>query len=149
MNNIYGQFNRNLDDRNRVILPVKIRDLLGTKFYITIGMNGVIELRSEKEFQKLTESLTYESNFDPLVRKLKRFWLGNSQEIELDSQNRFIIPKTYLDKAAIQKEVLLLGVGDIVEIWNPQVYQQYLDSISEEELLEAANAFASRQNAFK
>ncbi|KUH47318.1 division/cell wall cluster transcriptional repressor MraZ [Mycoplasmopsis meleagridis] len=143
---MYGKYPRTLDDRKRIILPPKVREALGNKFYITIGMEGIVELRSEKEFNKLIDIFNMQSNFDLNARKLKRFWLGNSQEIELDSQSRFVIPKIYLDKAAIQKDALLIGVGDMVELWNNQTYENYSQQISEEELLNSAKFLVSKDD---
>ncbi len=144
MDNIYGQHSRNIDAKNRVMLPTKIRDILGNNFFLTIGMEGIVELRSKADFQNLIDVFNAQSFFDPKARMLKRFWLGNSQEIELDSQNRFVIPKNILEKAAIQKEVLFIGVGNLVEMWSKEAYENYETKISDEELLEAAQTLIDK-----
>ncbi|WP_406616742.1 division/cell wall cluster transcriptional repressor MraZ [Mycoplasmopsis adleri] len=135
---MYGTFNRNVDEKNRVAIPAKLRDSLGSKFYMTIGLSGVIELRSEAEYNIFAEKLLSQSQFSTNARMLQRAWLGNTQEIELDSQSRFIIPKQFLLKANIQKEVVLIGVGNLIELWAADEYENYLSSVTDEKLEEAA-----------
>lgn len=135
---MYGTFNRNVDEKNRVAIPAKLRDSLGSKFYMTIGLSGVIELRSEAEYNIFAEKLLSQSQFSTNARMLQRAWLGNTQEIELDSQSRFIIPKQFLLKANIQKEVVLIGVGNLIELWAADEYENYLSSATDEKLEEAA-----------
>ncbi|MBU4690687.1 division/cell wall cluster transcriptional repressor MraZ [Mycoplasma sp. ES3157-GEN-MYC] len=141
---MYGQYQRSVDSKNRIALPSKLRDALGSKFYLTIGMENVIELRSVEEFDKLTADLTSQSLYDKNARLLKRWWLGNTHEIELDSQSRFVIPKSILTKGAIQKDVVFIGVGDSVELWATEIYEEYESKMSVEDLEMAAQALAQR-----
>ncbi|WP_027120614.1 division/cell wall cluster transcriptional repressor MraZ [Mycoplasmopsis lipofaciens] len=141
---MYGQYSRNIDAKNRLSLPTKLRDQLGSKFYLTIGMENVVEIRSIAEFEKLTSELTSQGSFNSDARKLKRYWLGRSQEIELDSQNRFILPKQFLAKANIQKEVIFVGLGDLVELWGAEKYNEYNENISIEEISRAAENLMNR-----
>ncbi|TQC54236.1 transcriptional regulator MraZ [Mycoplasmopsis mucosicanis] len=141
---MYGQYERNIDVKNRVALPAKLRDALGSSFFLTIGLDDIVELRSKSEFDSLTANLTSQSIYDKNARLLKRWWLGNTHEIELDSQGRFIIPKQILIKSAIQKEVIFVGVGNSVEMWAAEKYQNYNESMSVEQLQEAAQALAEK-----
>ncbi|MBU4689713.1 division/cell wall cluster transcriptional repressor MraZ [Mycoplasma zalophidermidis] len=141
---MYGQYQRNVDSKNRIALPSKLRDALGSKFYLTVGMENVIELRSVEEFEKLTADLTSQSLYDKNARLLKRWWLGNTHEIELDSQSRFVIPKSILTKGAIQKDVVFIGVGDSVELWATEIYEEYESKMSVEDLEMAAQALTQR-----
>ncbi|WP_029608760.1 division/cell wall cluster transcriptional repressor MraZ [Mycoplasma simbae] len=142
---MYGQYERSIDAKNRVALPAKLRDALGSKFYLTVGMDNIIELRDENEFAKLTADLTSQSIYDKNARLLKRWWLGNTHDVELDSQSRFILPKQVLSKGAIQKDVIFIGVGNSVELWGAENYENYTNSISEQELAQAAQALANRE----
>ncbi|VEU60839.1 cell division protein MraZ [Mycoplasmopsis bovigenitalium] len=139
---MYGQYDRTIDSKNRVALPAKLRDALGSKFYLTIGMQNIVELRSEAEFAKLTADLTSKSAFDKNANLLKRFWLGNTHEIELDSLARFVLPKNVITKAAIQKDVIFIGVGNSVELWSAENFEKYNEQMSVEELENAANELA-------
>lgn len=142
---MFGEFSRNVDDKNRISIPAKLRDDLGSKFYLTIGLDGVIEIRSEANFKKFTEKLNSQNNFSSNVRLLKRAWLGKSQEINLDSQGRFIIPKQFVTHAAIQKEVLLIGVGDLVELWGIEQYNKYMSALDKDAIAKAAKELAEQK----
>lgn len=141
---MFGTFNRSLDNKNRIIVPSKLRDALGSKFYMTIGLEGAIELRSEKTFNDFISILNAQSNFSIEARKIKRAWLGNTQEIEVDSQGRFIVPKTYIEKATIQKDVVLVGIGDLVELWSLEKYNEYNENLDQEELNSITAKFAEK-----
>lgn len=141
---MYGKYPRTIDSKNRVMLPSKLRDNLGSKFYMTIGMENMVELRSQSEFDNFASKLNQQSNFDPKARMLKRLWLGNTQEIETDSQGRFVIPKQFLDKAAIQKDVIFVGMGNLVELWSLEKLTAYDEEISVEEMNAAAMHLADK-----
>ncbi|MCS4537145.1 division/cell wall cluster transcriptional repressor MraZ [Mycoplasma sp. CSL7475-4] len=143
---MYGQYERTIDVKNRVALPAKLRDALGSKFYLTIGMENVIEIRNEQQYEKLEQSLTSTSMFDRNAKIVKRWFLGHTYEIELDSQARFVIPKLALEKSAIQKEVVFIGTGDLVELWSLEQYQDYEASISDEKLQMAAESLMKGEN---
>ncbi|AIA29529.1 cell division protein MraZ [Mycoplasmopsis californica] len=142
---MYGQFERTIDAKNRVALPAKLRDALGSKFYLTISMNNVIELRDEAEFNSMTANLNAQSIYDANARMLKRYILGNTHEIELDAQARFIIPKPALAKGEIQKDVIFIGVGNFVELWGAETFKNYEQSISDEDIALAARALADKE----
>ncbi|MGV2393021.1 UNVERIFIED_CONTAM: hypothetical protein O8I53_08675 [Campylobacter lari] len=69
---MYGTYNRSLDSKNRIIVPSKLRDSLGSKFYMTIGLGGIVELRSENSFNKMVDILNNQSNFSLEARMIKR-----------------------------------------------------------------------------
>ncbi|WP_029513200.1 division/cell wall cluster transcriptional repressor MraZ [Mycoplasmopsis primatum] len=142
---MFGEFIRSIDDKNRIAIPAKLRDGLGSKFYITIGLDNVIELRSEETFKTFSEKLISQSQFSSEARLIRRAWLGKSQEIEVDSQGRFILPKQFLSYAAIQKEVLLIGVGDIVELWGVEQYQNYETTLDKDAIAKAASKLAEKE----
>ncbi|QBF34503.1 transcriptional regulator MraZ [Mycoplasmopsis phocirhinis] len=137
---MYGQYERAIDVKNRVALPAKLREVLGSKFYLTIGLENIIEIRSEQQYQKLEQTLTATSIFDRNAKIVKRWFLGHTYQIDLDSQARFVIPKLALEKSAIQKDVIFIGTGDLVELWSLEQYQNYEQSISDEKLQLAAKS---------
>ncbi|QSF13821.1 division/cell wall cluster transcriptional repressor MraZ [Mycoplasma sp. Mirounga ES2805-ORL] len=134
---MFGEYVRNLDSKNRIAMPSKLRDDLGAELVLTIGMDNNLELRSKTEFEKLVLIFNARGPFDKQSRLLKRKWLGSSCEIELDSQGRFIMPKNFLDASTIQKEVVFVGVGDLVEIWSKDKYEDYKNNLSDEEVDQA------------
>ncbi len=136
---LIGEFHNNLDSKNRLVIPVKFRNTLGEKCFITRGYENSIFLYREeqwKEFQaKLAKlSLTKKSN-----RLLTRFFLASASEVEFDSQGRINIPKSLAEHANLSKECVVSGMGERIEIWNKENWNEYfsenidqLDEISEE-----------------
>ena len=93
-----GQFRHNIDDKGRLVLPTKFRDKL------TEGSVITIELLS-----KPMTSLA--------VRKTMRVLTGNASDIELDKSGRVKIPDYLLSDAGISKEVTIVGLGSVIEVW--------------------------------
>lgn len=114
---MFGNFTRSLDDKNRIIIPSKLRIHLGKILYITIGPDGVLELRDEKKFNIWKSKLLTTNLLNKNARMFSRILLGNTHEIELDKQGRISISENFLSKTGIVKEVTFVGVGDKVELW--------------------------------
>ncbi|VEU78405.1 cell division protein MraZ [Mycoplasmopsis columbinasalis] len=142
---MYGQYERTIDAKNRIILPAKIRDILGSTFFITLGLENVIELRNVEQFHVFASKLNAQSNFDMNARMLKRMWLGSTQEIELDTQGRFVLPKQFIEASAIQKNLVFVGVGDIVELWAKETFDNYQTNLSLEQIRTAAETLAAKE----
>jgi MraZ protein len=84
------------------------------------------------EFKKIFSKISSLNEFNEEYRLLQRnFFRGNST-VELDGTGRFLIPKTMLTYASIEKEAVVVGMGNRVEIWNPDVYEKYLISDPDE-----------------
>ncbi|UUD34716.1 division/cell wall cluster transcriptional repressor MraZ [Mycoplasmopsis caviae] len=141
---MFGQYRRNIDDKKRLALPSKLRDDLGSKIYLTVGLEGIVEVRSESEFNKFVEVLNQQNSFDQNARFVRRFWLSNTQEIELDNQGRFVVPKQFLDKAAIQKEAIFVASGNLVELWGSEKFDQYCQSFGDNDIAQAAQKILER-----
>jgi MraZ protein len=75
----------------------------------------------------LAEYITPLSLKDAAGRKLQRLTLGNSKEIEIDGHGRINIPPDYLAYAGIEKDIVFVGVGDRIELWNKKAYDAELD----------------------
>lgn len=138
----FGQHSRNIDIKNRIALPSQYRNVLGNRFFILIGIDGHPEIRSEESINSFFESLDRQSVFDAKVRILRRTLFGSSQEIELDAQGRFIIPKLYMEKGAFQKEILFIGSGDYIELWDPKTYEKYEKQFDTDKIVAAAQSLA-------
>lgn len=122
---LLGKYEHQLDDKNRLTLPSKIRNKLSGIVYLSRGFEGSLELRSEAEFLTWTEELEKLESFKKDVRALQRYIFANSVDLEIDAAGRIQIPKALLAAAQIEKTVLILGVGSKVEIWSKATYLEY------------------------
>ncbi len=126
-----GQYRCKLDSKGRIILPAKVKAI-----WPDSSVNKII-LRQGREPCLLMYTLdVYREIMDEVRKKIKRFgqqhnsyrrhFFGGIAELDLDSNGRFLIPKTIGEHAKVSREVLLIGMGDWLEMWNPTLYKQYI-----------------------
>ena len=123
-----GTYERSLDDKQRIALPKRLRDLLANQgqLVLTPGTDGSLALFPEQAFAALTEKLAARSPTGPEVRAFSRLLYAQSQSVEIDSQGRIRLPAELARLAALDREIVLLGVGDRVELWNKSRWEAYL-----------------------
>ena len=131
-----GEYHHNLDAKGRLIIPAKFRDQLGTEFTVTRSLDGCLAMYAAKEWEILENKLSALPMTNEKARGLKRFLLGSANTCELDKQGRILIPPVLRDTANLDKDITLLGVGDHIEIWNADLYNEKYN-FDDEEALEA------------
>ena len=131
-----GEFQHGLDTKGRLILPVRIREELGTQFVLTKGMDGCLFIFTPDAWADFSEKLNKLPTSSKEARKLKRYFIGSSVECETDKQGRFLIPPVLRSFADIDREVTVLGVSDKIELWSTERYEEYQneDDMSIEEI---------------
>ena len=128
----FGSFTHNLDDKGRLMIPRKMREELGYKVYIMKGFDGSLSLYNEERYQKLVEEYSRLSFNQSKVRDYLRLQFASTYEMEVDKLGRVQIPTALLTKYNISKEVLVLGIGDHIEVWDKAKYEEYENSIRDE-----------------
>ncbi len=122
-----GEYNHNIDTKQRVIVPSKFRDELGTSFVITKGYDECVFIYDLNEWEVLVNKVKALPKGDPSVRKFERFFIGGASILDVDSQGRVVIPKTIKEYAKIEKEVVFLGVSNRIELWSKELWDKYND----------------------
>ena len=133
---LIGEYEHSLDAKGRLIMPAKIREDIGDKFIITKGLDGCLFGFSQKEWDNFQEKLKTLPLTNKNARDFVRFFLSGAIECEIDKQGRFLIPSNLRDYAKLDKEIVILGVGTRIEIWNKKVWQKDADNISADEIAE-------------
>lgn len=90
------------------------------------GFEQCLILYPMVEFKKVFSKISGLSEFNEEYRKLQRNFFSGTATVELDNTGRFVIPKNMLAYAALDKDVILVGMGNKVEVWNPSIYEKYL-----------------------
>jgi MraZ protein len=125
-----GTYQYSLDEKGRVSIPAKLRkpDESTTYdiFVITRGLDGCLFVYPVAEWEKVREKMREQPYTQRKTRLYERYVFPNTIEAELDKQGRIAIPQHLLDYAQIKKEVKILGVLERIEIWDPEVYNEYL-----------------------
>ncbi len=131
-----GEYQHGLDTKGRLILPVRIREELGSHFVITKGLDGCLFIFTPQAWQDFSDRLNQLPTSSKKARKLKRYFIGSSLDCDTDKQGRFLIPPVLRSFAEIDKDVTILGVSDKIEIWSTEKYEAYQneDSISIEDI---------------
>ena len=126
-----GEFNHSIDSKGRLIIPSKLRDSLGEHFVITKGMDGCLFLYPENEWEAFEEKLRTLPLTNKKARDFKRFFLGSAVDGEIDKQGRVLLSSSLRTYAGLEKEVVLAGVLDKVEIWSKEAWDARTTDIEE------------------
>ncbi len=131
-----SEFECKLDTKGRLVLPAKIKanlpEVSSNELVLRKGFESNLTLYPMVEYKKLHHRISSLSEFNPEQRRLKRMFFKSIAQVELDSAGRILVPKAMLAHASIEKEALLIGMGNYVEIWNPQVFES--ESMSDADL---------------
>lgn len=122
---LIGEYEHSLDDKGRVIMPVKLRSDIGERFIITKGLDGCLFVFSQLEWSNFERKLKELPLTNKNARDFVRFFLSGAIECELDKQGRFLIANNLREYANITKEVVIIGVGTRLEIWNKEKWKNY------------------------
>ena len=112
-----GQYAHNIDAKGRLFIPAKLREELGETFHVTIGQDGCLSVFSDAKWDAIMEDLKTRSYSE--VKTLRPMF-ANAADCEPDGQGRILIPTLLRKYASLEKEVVVVGSFDRVEIWNAQ-----------------------------
>ncbi|MCR5235810.1 MAG: division/cell wall cluster transcriptional repressor MraZ [Lachnospiraceae bacterium] len=124
-----GEYNHTIDAKGRLIVPAKYRDNLGERFYVTKGFDDCLFVYAEEDFNILQEKIRALPLSNKESRTISRFFLGSAQEGELDKQGRILISGPLREHADLVKDVVLVGVGNHIEIWSKDRYEASEESM--------------------
>lgn len=120
-----GEYSHNIDPKGRLTIPSKFRKELGMGFVITKGMDGCLYIYPEAEWDQVADRLSEMSRTtNKVARRFTRFMLAGACPGDIDKQGRVLLPKSLRDYAGLDKEVVLAGVLDRVEIWDRAKWEQ-------------------------
>ena len=122
---LMGEYSHSLDTKGRLIMPAKLRQDIGETFIITKGLDGCLFVFSQNEWNNFEEKLKSLPLSDKNARNFVRFFLSGATECEIDKQGRFLLVNTLREYAEITKEVIIIGVGTRLEIWNKDKWKKY------------------------
>ena len=127
-----GEFRRNLDEKLRVAIPKRIRNLFDHDgvhaCFVAPGTDGSLAIFTEESFTQLAERLSRAKPTGQNTRAFSRLFYARAERVEIDSQGRIRIPTELSTLAGLTKEVVLIGVRDHLEIWDAQRWDEYLRS---------------------
>jgi MraZ protein len=137
-----GTYERSLDDKLRLALPKRLRELLAgqSELVLTPGTDGSLALFPLAAFAALAEKLAARSPTGQDVRAFSRLLYAQSHSVGIDAQGRIRLPSELARLVGLEGDVVLLGVGDRIEMWNKSRWEAYLADLQPryDELAETA-----------
>ena len=125
----FGNFAHTLDEKGRLMIPRKMREELGFKVYIMQGFDGALSIFTEAKYQKLVEEYSKLPFNQRKNRDYLRLQFSSTHEMDVDKVGRVQLPTALLNKFNISREVIVLGIGDHIEIWDAKKYEEYENGI--------------------
>lgn len=130
-------YSHQLDAKNRMRIPAKLREELGENYSITVGTGGCLYVYTEEQMQEVKKSLKKVNAYREKQLKAARFILYNTWEAEEDKQGRILLPENLRKYAKIEKNVKVFKGPNCVEIWSEEVWDEYFSDVNFEELADA------------
>jgi len=119
-----------LDAKGRLVLPSRLKSVLpeASKKSIIIrkGFEPNLIIYPLHEFQNIYTRINSLNEFSSEQRKLKRNLFSRISQVDLDSNGRFLLPKSMISHTGLEKDVILVGMGNVIELWSPDNYKKYL-----------------------
>ncbi|MGQ9659248.1 MAG: division/cell wall cluster transcriptional repressor MraZ [Thermochromatium sp.] len=117
----------NLDAKGRLAIPARYRERLealsGTRLIVTVDRDRCLLLYPEPEWEIIERQFAALPAFDPTARALQRLYVGNAQEVEIDTQGRILLPSHLREFASLDKRVAFVGQGVKFEIWDESAWR--------------------------
>ena len=127
-----GHVNTSLDEKGRIIIPVKFRKHIlpeaNNTLNVTMGRDNCIWLFPSNEWIKVLTTIQSTNPYSEEEVEMRRRMLFHAIDLTLDSQHRLIVPQQLITDVGIDKEVLMLGQIERIELWNPVTYNKYIKS---------------------
>ena len=127
-----GTFQHTIDDKGRLTLPAKWRDELESELAVTFGLDDCLFVFIKSKFQTMAEKVVAQGFQTSNARDWARYILGNAEMVEMDKQGRILISQTLRTKFGLNGEVMVVGLYDRFEIWEPKKHQAMLERITSE-----------------
>jgi MraZ protein len=129
-----GQYQHNLDDKGRLMVPARYRDLLAAGAYITQGFDKCLMVMTEEHFNEVYAILNGLNMADQSARMLRRLILSNAYAVEVDKVGRILVPQNLREFLGVASgELIVAGQGEYFEVWLPAEWKAQMDKLQDVE----------------
>lgn len=137
-----GEYHHTIDEKGRIIVPAKFRGELKEQFVVTRGLESCLFVYSMEEWNNIVKKLNTLPFTKKDARNFSRFFLSGATVVELDKQGRINIASPLTSYAGLEKDCIIIGVGERLEIWNEKTWNEFLDTNIEDMSMIAENLFS-------
>lgn len=140
---LMGEYHHSIDEKGRLIIPAKFRNELGESFVVTRGLENCLFIYSLVEWEKIVNKLKTLPFTKKDARNFTRFFLSGATTLEFDKQGRINISSPLATYAHLEKECVIVGVNDRLEIWAKDSWDNFLN-VNQDDLSDIAeNLFSN------
>ena len=130
MAELLGQHRYQLDPKGRIALPTRFREGLAEGAYVTLGQDGCLYAFPAEEWRRQTEAARARPLSGRAARDYNRMFFGYAEQVKLDSQGRLLVPQRLRSHIGLEREAVVLGVDDHIEIWPAHLWDRYQQDVS-------------------
>jgi len=136
MLNLHGEYECKIDAKGRLIIPAALKKQLpkaaADSFFINRGFEKCCVLFPSNEWDNIANEINKLSDYIAKERQFKRYFLRGASKLDMDSSSRVLLPKSLLEYAGINLELVLLAYGNKIEIWSKAGYEKMLSEEPED-----------------
>ena len=129
-----GQFQHTLDEKGRLMVPARYRELLAAGAFITQGFDKCLMVLTDVHFNEVYERINAMNMADPNARLLRRLILSNAYAVDIDRVGRILVPQNLRLAIGLGNEAVVAGQGEYFEVWNPADWQQQMEQVQDVEM---------------
>jgi MraZ protein len=126
----FGKCTLALDENKEITLPANYRGSMGKSAFMVQGFDRNLLLLPDQTFHLIYTQIKATSISDPLARLFFRLFLGNAVEIHFDSNGQLKLPMSLCEYAQLEKEIMIIGQGEYLEIWSPVQWQKQVEELN-------------------
>jgi len=136
-----GQYELTIDEKGRMTIPARFREMLEDGAYIMLGLDQNLMVMTASYYEQKAEKANEQSITNEDARMLKRLLFSTASRVEFDKAGRILIPQFLRSLANLQSSAMVVGVGELFEIWVPERWAEQLRQLQDAENL--ARRFAA------
>jgi MraZ protein len=126
-----GQFQHSLDEKGRLMIPARYRELLAAGAFITQGFDKCLMVMTENYFKQVYDRINAMNLADPTARLLRRLILSNAYPVEVDKVGRILVPQNLRQVIALESEAIVAGQGEYFEVWTPAAWNEQVNQLQD------------------
>jgi MraZ protein len=126
-----GEYQHSLDDKGRLVLPAKFRDQLAGGLVMTKGQDRCVFVFPDDRWELEVEKVNGLARTVPRNRNFARTFFASASDQQPDRQGRIVVPPGLRDYAGLDKDVVIVGVAERIEIWNTEAWERLSEEADE------------------
>jgi MraZ protein len=129
-----GQYQHNLDEKGRLMIPARYRELLAAGAFITQGFDKCLMVMTDVHFKEVYDRINAMNLADQNARLLRRHILSNAYSVEIDRVGRILVPQNLRQIIGLNGEAIVAGQGEYFEVWSPDVWNEQMNQLQDIEM---------------